>query len=261
MIASADYPPLPPSTPRPQTFHRPTYTHHGGSQAGSSGYPSHSTSHNSNNNNKPFSLATLINLTQPLLSGLGQKPPEKAPGIMETLQALNAIKDKLPVFNPGSNSNSMAPHPDTNSNVILEPIHHNKPSTTPAFGPIPVDNAEKPYIPLESTSQTAPQYPTQSIPVMNPLDVSGTPGSNSGSTSSQPDDPWLGSIASAFGSFFGKPPVLPGHSMGSSDSRTHNSIAPHQQRPIPVPIPLNAPPDLNHSLPVELFDSPVSKVM
>ncbi|XP_022672554.1 uncharacterized protein LOC111255156 isoform X1 [Varroa destructor] len=241
VIASADYPPLPTSTLRPETFHRPTYMHHKYSQMGSS-----------EANNKLFSLTSLINFTQPLLSGLGQKPPQKSPGIIETLQALHAIKDKLPVFNTGSSSHSTAPHAETND-IIHAASYQNEPHT--AF---PVNDSGKPYNPLVFTVQPL----MQSTPITNSLDAPGVADNNSNnvtSTSLEPNDPWLSGIALALGSFFGKPPVLPGNAKHFSNPEAQIQVAYHQ-RPEPVPIPLNPVSAVGHTPPATLSGGSANKV-
>lgn len=204
-------------------------------------------------NNKLFSLTSLINFTQPLLSGLGQKPPQKSPGIIETLQALHAIKDKLPVFNTGSSSHSTAPHAETND-IIHAASYQNEPHT--AF---PVNDSGKPYNPLVFTVQPL----MQSTPITNSLDAPGVADNNSNnvtSTSLEPNDPWLSGIALALGSFFGKPPVLPGNAKHFSNPEAHIQVAYHQ-RPEPVPIPLNPVSAVGHTPPATLSGGSANKVI
>ncbi|OQR76647.1 serum amyloid A protein-like [Tropilaelaps mercedesae] len=175
---------------------------------------------------------------EPLLSNFGQKPPQKAPGILEALHALNVIKDKLPAFN---SNGSFASHTDSNS-VVLEPAHSNKPNTTPSFVPISVDDFGKPYIPLSLSHQDSAhsdKEPLSSTPAINPVDTSRLSDATSGYGADAPSetDPWLSSIASAFGSFFGKPPILLGHPAQPSNVRIEGATALHQ-RPKATPTPL-----------------------
>ncbi|XP_018496565.1 uncharacterized protein LOC108864814 [Galendromus occidentalis] len=181
VIASADYPPLPSTTARPYAHQDSPYSN---SVAASS--------------QSPFSLATLINLTQPLFN-LKPTGAEKAPSLIGTLQTLNSIKNKLPQFS---------------TDTAVEP------NTKPA-------NDEENIIAMTTPVPGEPRPPR--IPIVN----SDLPDQNLHTTVQ--DDPLFGSIASAFGSFFGKPPLI-GQDENLAASAPH---PPNEQRPPPILIPLN----------------------